>query len=145
MKTLIAIFLMISISTQAQNIDTVWVRNLQLQAGDWAWAVGRANDVNADSVTAYSFRRIRDRIRTVNPASFSTNVTIDSIPGKIVLAIYMMVKNAPAGEIVSRYTAMTTAIAAKTNMTTWITAYDNQMAAIYQRFRDKGKNILMDY
>lgn len=144
-KKLLFLSILFTLGAQAQRIDTVLVRNLILQAQDWAWMVGRVNDPNSDSLTAYSFRRIRDKIRTVNPAAWTTNVTIDSIPGSIALAMYKMAKNAPAGEIATRYSAITTAISGKSNMSYWTGLYDTEMAAIYQRYRDRGKNILMDY
>jgi hypothetical protein len=132
------------VKANCQTIDTVSVRNLQLQAQDWAWLVGKYGDTNEDSATSYQVRRIRDKIRTVNPASWTTNVTIDSIPGKIVLAMYNGVKNAPAGEIASRYAAITSAISGKSNMIYWTNIADAIWAGYYTKFRDRGKTILLD-
>jgi hypothetical protein len=145
MKKIILIFLVtISINAKAQNLDTVLVRNLSLQAQDWAWLVGKYVDRDADSATSSQFRRIRDRIRTANPATWSTSVNIDSIPGAIVLAMYKAVKFANAGEIVSRYSAIITAISAKTNLSSWLTTFDTLIGNEFTRFRDRGKNIIMD-
>lgn len=145
MKTIIAIILiLISVSAKAQSIDTVLVRNLSFQAQDWAWIVGHYNDVNADSATASQFRKIRDKIRTANPASWSTTVTIDSLPGKIVLQMYNAVKLANAGEIAARYTAIVTAITSKANMVYWTNIVDAALTNVYNQRRDRGKSMLMD-
>lgn len=144
-KILFSILVLASIHTSAQNIDTVLVRNLQLQAQDWAWLIGKnVQAINKDSASSKEFRRIRDRIRTANPASWTTNVNIDSLPGWAVFTFYKTVKTANAGEIVSRYMAITGAIEAKTNMTFLITPYNNVMADDFIRPRNIGKGIVMD-
>lgn len=145
MKTIIAAFLIvISVSVRAQNIDTVLVRNLQMQAQDWAWIVGHYNDVNADSLTSATFRRIRNKIQAASPGSWTTNVTIDSLPGKIALAMYQVVKLANAGEIAPRYTAITSAISGKANMTYFTDKVDAALNEDYLRVRERGKNMLLD-
>jgi hypothetical protein len=147
MKTLVTsvAFLILSLSVKAQIIDTVLVRSgITLQAGDWAWMVGHLPDVNQDSVTAVQFRRIRDKIRIANPALWTTNVTIDSLPGKVVLAMYQTVKLATAGEIAARYAAITGAISAKANMTFFINQVDAAILNDYTKRRDRGKYMLMD-
>ena len=129
----------------AQNIDTVLVRNLQFQAQDWAWLVGKnESSIYRDSASAREFRRIRDRIRTANPPLWTTNVTIDSIPGWVVLSFYKTTKTGNAGEIVSRYTAITSAIESKANMTFLITPYNDNLLNDFNRARDKGKSMVMD-
>lgn len=128
-----------------QTIDTVLVRNLQLQAQDWAWLIGKnVTAINNDSASASEFRRLRDRIRSANPAAWTTNVTVDSIPGWVVLAFYKTVKSANAGEIVSRYTAITGAIEGKQNMASFITIYNGALLTDFNRYRDLGKHVTMD-
>lgn len=144
-KILFAILILAGINAGAQNIDTVLVRNLQLQAQDWAWLIGKnVNAINTDSASAKEFRRLRDRIRTANPPAWTTNVTIDSIPGFVAFAFYKTVKTSNAGEIVSRYTAITGALEAKTNLTWWITPFNAVMVSDFNRPRDLGKYIVMD-
>lgn len=134
-----------SIMTRAQTLDTVMVRNLSLQAQDWAWLVGaNATQINYDSASSATFRRIRDKIRTANPASWTVSVTIDSLPGKYVLAFYRQVKTGNSGEIASRYSAITTAISAKTNLSPWINAFDQAVLDDYNRRREVGRYIIMD-
>lgn len=144
-KIILSLLILVSIHTSAQNIDTVLVRNLQLQAQDWAWLIGKnVQAINNDSASAREFRRLRERIRTANPPAWTTNVTIDSIPGFVAFAFYKTAKTANAGEIVSRYMAITGAIEAKTNMTFLITPYNNVMADDFIRPRNIGKGIVMD-
>lgn len=146
MKRLIIFFAVaFTISASAQDLDTVLVRNLQLQAQDWAWLIGKnVTAINNDSASANQFRRIRDRIRTANPASWTSNVTVDSVPGWVALAFYKTAKSANAGEIVSRYTAITGAIEGKQNMTSFITIYNAAMLTDFNRYRDLGKHVTMD-
>lgn len=145
MKYLI-IALLFSFSASAQTgLDTIRVRNLSLQAQDWAWLVGKnAGAINNDSSTVAAFRRIRSAVQAVQNPTWTTNINIDSIPGRVVLAFYQTAKQSNAGEIVSRYTAITNAIAAKTVLAYWIGRIDEAVSGDYTRFRDIGKNILID-
>lgn len=146
MKKLVLIITTIfSLSASAQNIDTIRVRDLSLQAQDWAWLVGKnASSINTDSSTVAAFRKIRTALQAVQNPQWTTVVNIDSIPGKIVLAFYQTAKTSNAGEIVNRYTAITNAIAAKTVLAYWVGRIDEAVNGDYIRARDKGKNILLD-
>lgn len=140
MKTLIAIFLIISISAHSQNVAT-----LTLQAQDWAWLIGKnVHSINTDSASASEFRKIRDQVRTANPASFTTNVTLTNVPEWVVMAFYRTVKTSNAGEIVGRYTAITGAIEAKAQLISQITAFNTSLTADFERAKNTGKSILMD-
>lgn len=142
-KILIVITILFSLKSTAQNIDTVFVRNLTLQAGDWAYLVGSYN-LTLDSVSMSGYRKIRAKIQEAIPPSWTTNVTIDSIPGRTVVEFYQIIKSSPAGEIATRYTAITNAIAAKTNITYWVGYFDAANTSEFVRKRDKGKNLLID-
>lgn len=144
MKTLlITITIFLSLTTKAQNIDTVFVRNLTLQAQDWAYLVGSYN-LTLDSVSMFGYRKIRAKIQEAIPPNWNTNITIDSIPGRTVVEFYQIIKSSPAGEIATRYTAITNAIAAKTNIALWVGYFDGVNASEFARKRDKGKNLLID-
>ena len=145
MKKLIIIAVLLPLFASAQNLDTVRVRNLSLQAQDWAWLIGKhSSSINADSLTVSSFRKIRTAVQAVPNPQWTTNINIDSIPGYIVVAFYQTAKTANSGEIVSRYTAITNAIAAKAVLAYWIGRVDEAVTGDYNRTRDKGKNILLD-
>jgi hypothetical protein len=140
---IIIIFSFITANAKAQNIDTVLIRNLQLQAGDWAWLAGKY-PYSTDSVTLRGLRRIRAAVQTNIPPNYTTNLTIDSLPGVVVNQMYLIVKNAAAGEIAARYTAITNAISSKTNMAYFVGLVDGAMNAAFLRSREIGKNILID-
>lgn len=147
MKKLILILTATVLSNfvNAQTLDTVRVRNLTLQAQDWAWLVGKhSSSINKDSTTAAAFRKIRSTVQAVQSPQWTTNITIDSIPGYIVLAFYQTAKQANAGEIVSRYMAIVNAISAKTVLAYWIGRQDEAMSQDFIRAREMGKNILLD-
>jgi hypothetical protein len=133
-----------SITVSAQvNIDTVLVRNLTMQAQDWAWFVGK-NASTTDSTSISAIRRIRNKVQQSVPQAWSTNVTVDSLPGTVVISMYGQLNVAPAGEIAARYGAIKTAISAKLNLAYWIGFIDAQGPTEFDRKRGIGKNILID-
>lgn len=144
MKYLI-ILLLLPCIVSAQNLDTVRVRNLSLQAQDWAYLVGKnAGSINSDSATVAAFRKIRAAVQAVQNPTWTTSINIDSIPGRVVMAFYQTAKTSNAGEVVSRYMAITNAISAKVVLAYWIGRVDEAVSGDYNRFRDAGKNILID-
>lgn len=144
MKKIIAVIcILFSITAKSQNIDTVFVRNLTLQAGDWAYLVGSYN-LTLDSVSISGYRKVRAKVQEALPPNWTTNITIDSIPGRTVVEFYQIIKSSPAGEIATRYMAITNAIAAKTNITYWVGYFDAANTSEFVRKREKGKNLLVD-
>jgi hypothetical protein len=144
MKLLI-IGLLFSFSLSAQTLDTVRVRNLSLQAQDWAWLVGKlSGQINRDSLSIVAFRKIRQAAQNAGQVQWTTNVNIDSLPGSVVVAFYQTAKTAAAGEIVNRYTAITGAISAKAVLSYWVGLLDGVIGSDFTRYRDLGKNIILD-
>lgn len=144
MKTIsFIIVILFSLAIKAQNIDTVIVRNLTLQSQEWAYLVGSYN-TTADSVTMVAYRRIRNKVQEAIPQTWTTNLTVDSLPGKVVMDFYQLAKTSAAGEIASRYTQILNAISSKTNLAYWIGFIDANSLSDFQRKRDRGKNLLID-
>jgi hypothetical protein len=114
-----------------------------MQAQDWAYLVGAYN-TTADSVAMVDYRRIRTKVQQAIPPAWTTSLTVDSLHGKTVIDFYQMAKTSAAGEIVSRYTAITNAISAKTNLAYWIGFVDSAISGDFNRKRDRGKNLLID-
>ena len=77
--------LFLSAIIYAQNIDTVYVRNLQLKYEEWSWIVGGINPQGLDSVNKKRYKRLVKALDNANPAGFATNVTYDSLPGRFAL------------------------------------------------------------
>lgn len=143
MKSVITFFIAFFIGTivNAQNLDTIRVRNFTVQAQDFAWFVGKTTFKDSTEINA--FYRIRAAVRAIPNIQWTTNVTVDSLPGKLIWSFYKMaVTN--AGEIVSRYTAITTAISAKTVMSYWLGLTDGVRANDYNNARNQGKYQLID-
>lgn len=145
-KLLLLTVIILPIMASAQTgLDTIRVRHLQLQAQDWAYLVGKNEGaINKDSANSAAFRKIRTAVQAVQNPQWTTNITIDSIPGYVVMAFYQTAKTASAGEIVSRYMAIVNAISAKTVLLYWVGRVDEAVSQDYNRMRDKGKNILLD-
>lgn len=144
-KIAILLFVFLSLQAGAQNLDTVKVRWLTLQAQDVAWLIGGVNDVNQDSATAAVFRKVRDKVRaTTLTTGWTTPITFDSLPGYVGVHFYQMAKSANAGEIAPRYTAITNALSSHANLAYWIGAFDAVLNQDYLRQRDRGRTILMD-
>ncbi len=124
------------------NLDTIRVRNLTLQAQDWAWFAGGVS--GNDSLSVISLNIIRRKVQAAIPPNWTTNITIDSLPGRTVIALYQMTLTAPAAEIESRYSAIKSAIAAKTQVSYWVGLLDGATGGDFTRRRTLGKNKLID-
>lgn len=142
-KILLLIGLLMTIDCFSQSLDTVTV-NLTLRAGDWAFIAGSVRP--DDSLEVLTLRRLRDSVRTANPATFNTNVRFNSIPGSIVFKIYVFVKQIPITLYEQVGTNINTQIKAIPNSTlqSFITAFDNQANSEYLNRRTRGKFILFD-
>lgn len=141
-KIFLFIITIVTLSLSKGEAQTV---NLTFQGQDWAWLIGKnINRINIDSASATEFRKIRDAIRTANPASWTTNVTVNNVPEAVAMAFYKTVKTASAGEIAARYTAITTQIESKPSLTTLINLYNAVLSADFDNTRNAGKTIVMD-
>lgn len=126
------------------SLDTIYVRNLQLQARDWLWMVGKYPSTG-DSLTQKGLRKLRAVAQTLQPpVAMTTNVNVDSLPGCVVVEMYRIRKTAQSGEQTARYTAITSAIAAKTVLSFWLTAIDNDMTGDEDRAISRGKYLVLD-
>jgi len=87
MKRIISLItgLFLSVLIYAQNLDTVYVRNLQLKYEEWSWIVGGVNPQGLDSANKKRYKKLTKFLDDANVAGFSTNVTYDSLPGRFAL------------------------------------------------------------
>jgi hypothetical protein len=143
-KIIFSLLILASVTVKAQTVATI-----NFQAQDLAYLIGKnERNINLDSTTSTEFRKIRDQIRAANPASWTTNVILTNVPEWMVMAFYRTVKTANAGEIAARYTAITTTIEAKTQLSTQIATFNQKLSGTptsdYERTRDAGKYIVMD-
>jgi hypothetical protein len=131
-----------SIAVKAQRIDTVLVRNLPMQIQDWTWFYGKLG-MQKDSTFQSALRRVRAKILSTPGATMTTVVTVDSLPGPLVYTFYIAIR-ASAGENVSRYGAIVSAITSKTNLAYWIGLIDGRYDAARLSTIQDGKSIIID-
>lgn len=149
-KILIIIAVLFSVNSYSQNIDTVSV-SLTLRAQDWAWAVGKFGQ-GTDSLSRARIRAVRTAMITANPQTWQTNVTINNVPGPVVMWIYNSFMHAGFGEML----AMGSTTAERTTIYNNIRAINNgvlqyhigtvdaSMSTQYSNTRQDGKTILLD-
>jgi len=77
--------ILISLQSFSQNIDTVFVRNLQLKYEEWSWIVGGINPQGLDSANKKRYKKLTKFLDDANVAGFATQVTYDSLPGRFAL------------------------------------------------------------
>jgi hypothetical protein len=116
---------------------------ITLQAGDWCWLRGKIG-ATRDSAVLRADRMINLQVANTAGLTFTTNVSIDSIPGKLVLAFYQALKTANAGEIVTRYTAINSALSAVTQLSFWYGFFEANLVRDYEATRNSGKNFYVD-
>lgn len=143
-KIIIIIAVLFSLQSKAQNIDTVYVRNTTMTGGDWSFLVGKTLINRADSITFKALRRIRTAIQAQNPGNFTTNLTIDSIPGVLMVEWYYVLLNSTFAEMRTRGDGILTTITGKTVLTPFINAVDVNIGNPFIRIRSIGKNYLID-
>ena len=142
-KILSTILILVSIETFSQgSMDTIYVRNLTLRWEEWAWLKGKWSP--ADSVEKKTFRKIRSAVLDANPSSFTTNITIDSIPGKTAMIFYTIFNNSSKAETAPMSNNISQNIKNYAPMTAFCNLFDAVPVAIYQNTRKNGKEDLLD-
>lgn len=149
-KLLIIISVLFSVNSYSQNLDTVSV-SLTLRAQDWAWGIGKYG-TGGDSTSRARIRQIRTAMVAANPATWQTNVTINNVPGTVVMWIYNHFLYAGFGEVL----AMGNTTAERTTIYNNIRAINNGVLQYYIgtvdatantnyiKTRQDGKTILLD-
>ncbi len=149
-KIIVIVAVLFSLNASSQNIDTVSV-SLTLRAQDWAWAIGKYGS-GSDSTSRASIRQLRTAILAANPPAWTTNVTINNVPGRVVRTIYGLFVYASFGEVLqlgnttAERTTIFTNIRAINNsvLQYFIGQIDGEISNQYLNNRNNGKAILMD-
>jgi len=144
MKYILILLFFVSAVAKSQSLDTLWVRDITMQAGDWSYLTGKVLTKEADSIMITAIRKIRIVVQAQNPANFNTNVTIDSISGSAMIHWYKILLFSPFIEIKGRGNNIFNAIIGETNLTPFITEIDNSVTDLFIRERTRGKNYLLD-
>ncbi len=139
MKKLLSLFIiLISLNSFSQNIDTIYVRYLTLRTEDWYWLKGNWSPSDESSKAAW--KKMRTKLNADNPASNTTLVMIDSIPGKVALAFYNTFMQFSKGETSSLTNTISQNIKAYTPMLPFTNAVDADMLNRFQNNRKNGKD-----
>lgn len=149
-KIIIILAMLFTVNANAQTLDTVSV-SLTLRSQDWAWAIGNFG-AGSDSSSIAKVRQIRTAIIAANPSTWATNVTLNNIPGKIVIFIYNSFMNANFGEVLqmgatnAERTTIYTNIRAINNsaLQYHIGLIDGSTGSFFFNSRSNGKHILLD-
>lgn len=149
-KLILVIAIFFSITASSQNLDTVSV-SLTLRAQDWAWGIGKFG-AGGDSASIAKVRQIRAALVAANPANWNTNVTVNNVPGRVLIFLYNSFVQAPFSEVLqmgnntAERTTIYTNIRAVNNsaLQYFIGAADGTFVNLFIETRNKGKNILLD-
>ncbi len=89
-KILLSICIIFSINSfgQSCSLDGV-TASLTLQFRHWKWAASKIG-IGTDSVSTNRMRAFRTQMLAANPATDATNVTINNIPGEVIVEIYRL-------------------------------------------------------
>jgi len=130
---------LISFQSFSQNIDTVYVRNLQLKYEEWSWIVGGINPQGLDSVNKKRYKKLVNALDNANPAGFATNVTYDSLPGRFALfAFNEYWANTAAREFMGQ--GIDTKMRAYTPLASFIATADAARLVAFQIRRNAGRD-----
>lgn len=141
-KYFLSLLILVSIGANKKanaqiNMDTVYVRNLAMEAKDWNYFNGHFENYKKDSTERKLFKRI---LTAVGGKSNSTIVTIDSIPGKWTIRMVELLYAGTGGEYAKAGgDAIITNLKTKAQLTTKINDMLDPYNNIYQGFRDLGK------
>lgn len=140
-KTLIFICIILSINSIGQNIDTVYVRNLNLRAEEWYWL--KAQWTPRDETEKKAWKKIRNTLVAAAPATNGTMVNIDSIPGRVAhffYSIYAAAQKQETSYMSNDANSIGTKIKAYTPIAPFCTSIDDTKQAAFQNTRKNGKD-----
>jgi len=133
--------LFLSAIIYAQNIDTVYVRNLQLKYEEWSWIIGGINPQGLDSTNKKRYKKFLKFLDDADPAGFSTNITFDSLPGRFAMFAFQEYwANANAREHMGQ--GIDSKLRLYTPLASFIAAADAARLAAFQTRRNNGRDVI---
>ena len=133
--------LVLSAIIYAQNIDTVYVRNLQLKYEEWSWIVGGINPQGLDSANKKRYKKLTKFLDDANVAGFATQVTYDSLPGRFALFAFQEYwANHEARDNMG--TGIDTKLRLYTPLSSFIATADAARLAKFQARRNAGRDAI---
>ena len=133
--------ILISLQSFSQNIDTVFVRNLQLKYEEWSWIVGGINPQGLDSANRKRYKKLTKFLDDANVAGFATQVTYDSLPGRFALFAFQEYwANHEARDNMG--TGIDTKLRLYTPLSSFIATADAARLAKFQARRNAGRDAI---
>jgi len=133
--------ILISLQSFSQNIDTVFVRNLQLKYEEWSWIVGGINPQGLDSANKKRYKKLTKFLDDANVAGFATQVTYDSLPGRFALFAFQEYwANHEARDNMG--TGIDTKLRLYTPLSSFIATADAARLAKFQARRNAGRDAI---
>lgn len=118
-KILLSILILISIDSFAQNIDTAKA-SLTLRLREWEWVIGKKG-AGDDSISAARVRVLRNAVIAAGTLNPDANITVNNVPGNIIMDIYRIYLNSSVGDMLN----LGTNTAQRLNILTTIRAITN--------------------
>jgi len=133
--------LFLSAIIYAQNIDTVFVRNLTFKYEEWSWIVGGINPQGLDSTNKKRYKKFLKFLDDQNAAGFSTNITYDSLPGRFAMFAFQEYwANASAREHLGQ--GIDSKLRLYTPLASFIATADAARLAAFQTRRNNGRDAI---
>ncbi len=133
--------LFLSVLIYAQNIDTVYVRNITFKYEEWSWIIGGINPQGLDSINKKRYKKLLRYLDDQNVAGFSTNVTYDSLPGRFAMFAFQEYwANAEAREHMGQ--GVDTKLRLYTPLSSFIAAADAARLSKFLNRRNNGRDAI---
>lgn len=120
------------------TLDTVYVRHLLLRAEEWYWLKG--NWTPQTPAEKQTWKRIRVALLAAAPPTNATNVTIDSVSGRVALYFYTVFLTSSKSETSNMTNNISQNIKAYTPMVLFTDRVDANYLLRFQNGRDNGKD-----
>ena len=111
-------------SQQINPHDTLIIRQaVTMQAQDIGWLRGKVG-ASSDSAIQWSDRNINTQMKTIQNLQWTTNVTVDSLPGKLALSFYQNFKRHRSELPDAQSTRISNALRGITVLLPWLNGVD---------------------
>lgn len=144
MKKLITMLVLTASLESSSQVDTMIIREpITFQLQDLAWLRGKLG-ATQDSAVMRSDRNINAKVRALPNPTWATNVSVDGLPGRLVIIFYNIAKR-NGSEFASRYSAIVSALRGVTQLATYFDNIDDAIDREKDAAITIGKYIYVDY
>lgn len=134
----------LAVYSQPGSLDTS-KSNLTIKASELAYYISYLAD-SKDSADIAFVRTLRTQVQGINNLTWNTNITINNLAGKYIVAIYDIGKRIPAGEALQLGVTVLNTIAGLSHpvIQYYVGLVDSRYSSEFLRHRTIGKNVLID-